>query len=295
MNLYEFSDLLEKRKIIIADGATGTNLILRGLERGETAEQWVIDHPEKIMNLHLDFIYAGAEIILTSTFGGSEINLEQSGLKEKYLQINRSAVSIAKEAKKNTQVLVAGSIGPLGKMLKPLGTLEYKEAENYYSRQAAALSSAGVDLIVIETQFDIEEAKAAISGVRSSYQEALICSFSFDRGTKTMMGVSPSSFTKEVEDLELSAIGINCGKSLDDNFLALKEISNATDIPIWFKPNAGLPHLDTTGAPKYDITPSQMAEKVGMWIEAGSRIIGGCCGTTPDHLNAIAKAVKALR
>jgi len=295
MNSLEFSELLKKRKIIIADGATGTNLILRGLERGDTAEQWVIENPDKIKDLHLDFINAGAEIILTSTFGASEINLEQSGLKEKYLQINHSAVSIAKEATKNTQILIAGSIGPLGKMLKPLGTLEYKEAENHYSRQAAALSSAGVDIIVIETQFDINEAKAAINGVRVSHNGALICSFSFDRGTKTMMGVSPSSFSKEVEDFELSAIGINCGKSLDDNFLALKELSNVTDIPIWFKPNAGLPHLNASDVPKYDITPIQMAEKVGMWIESGSRIIGGCCGTTPAHLKVIAKAVKALR
>ena len=295
MNSIEFSNLLKERKIIIADGATGTNLMLRGLERGATAEQWVIEHPDKIEDLHKDFIKAGAEIILTATFGGSEIHLERSGLKEIFSQINRSAVRIAKEAAKNTQVLVAGSIGPLGQMLKPLGTLEYKDAEIYYSNQAAALTSAGVDLIVIETQFDMNEAKAAINGVKSSSNEALVCSFSFDRGTKTMMGVSPSSFAKEVEDFELSAIGINCGKSLNDNFLALQELASTTDIPIWFKPNAGLPHLDVSGAPTYDITPNQMAEKVGIWIEIGCRIIGGCCGTTPDHLKAIAEAVKTLR
>ena len=295
MNSTEFSELLKERKIIIADGATGTNLMLRGLERGATIEQWVIEHPDKIENLHKDFIKAGAEIILTATFGGSEIHLERSGLKEKFSRINRLAVHIAKEATKNTRVLVAGSIGPLGQMLKPLGTLEYKDAEIYYSNQAAALTSAGVDLIVIETQFDMNEAKAAINGVKSSSNEALVCSFSFDRGTKTMMGVSPSSFAKEVEDFELSAIGINCGKSLNDNFLALQELASTTEKPIWFKPNAGLPHLDASGAPTYNITPNQMAEKVGIWIEIGCRIIGGCCGTTPDHLKVIAEAVKTLR
>ena len=295
MNSIEFSNLLKERKIIIADGATGTNLMLRGLERGATAEQWVIEHPDKIEDLHKDFIKAGAEIILTATFGGSEIHLERSGLKEIFSQINRSAVRIAKEAAKNTQVLVAGSIGPLGQMLKPLGTLEYKDAEIYYSNQATALTSAGADLIVIETQFDMNEAKAAINGVKSSSNEALVCSFSFERGTKTMMGVSPSSFAKEVEDFELSAIGINCGKSLNDNFLALQELASTTEKPIWFKPNAGLPHLDASGAPTYNITPNQMAEKVGIWIEIGCRIIGGCCGTTPDHLKVIAEAVKTLR
>ncbi len=295
MNSHEFSNLLSKKKIIVADGATGTNLILRGLDQGFTPENWVIDNPEKIKQLHLDFIKAGAEIILTSTFGGSEIRLEQSGLMDKYIQVNHAAVTLAKQAVKNTHVLIAGSMGPLGHMLKPLGTLEIREAESYYARQAAALCTAGVDIIVIETQFDINEAKAAISGVKSFCQQALVCSFSFDRGTRTMMGVSPSSFAKDVEGLGLSAIGINCGKSLEDNSNALIELSNTTEIPIWFKPNAGLPHLDESGKPIYDITPDQMAENVAAWIEAGARIIGGCCGTTPEHLRAIANVVKTLR
>ena len=295
MNSHEFSDLLSKKKIVVADGATGTNLIQRGLERGVTAEDWVIDNPEKIKKLHLDFIEAGAEIILTSTFGGSEIRLEQSGLRDKYEQVNHAAVTLAKEAVKNTRVLIAGSMGPLGQMIKPLGTLEIRKAESYYARQASALCAAGVDIIVIETQFDLTEAKAAINGVKSSCQQALVCSFSFDRGVKTMMGVSPSSFVKEVGGLGLSAIGINCGKSLNDNSNALKELSNSTEIPIWFKPNAGLPHLDEDGNPTYDITPDQMAENVAAWIESGARIIGGCCGTTPEHLKAIANVVSALR
>jgi len=283
MNSHEFSNLLFEKKIIIADGATGTNLIQRGLKRGLTAENLVIDNPEKIKRLHLDFIEAGAEIILTSTFGGSEIRLEQSGLGDEYKQVNHAAVTLAKETVKNTSVIVAGSIGPLGQMLKPFGTLEIREAENYYARQAAALCAAGVDIIVIETQFDLIEAKAAINGVKFSCQQAFICSFSFDRGVKTMMGVSPSSFAKEMEGLGLSAIGINCGKSLDDNFNALKELSNATEAPIWFKPNAGLPYLDDSGEPTYDITPDQMAENAAAWIEAGARIIGGCCAA--QHRN----------
>jgi len=295
MNSHEFSDLLSKKKIIVADGATGTNLFQRGLERGVTAEDWVIDNPEKIKKLHLDFIEAGAEIILTSTFGGSEIRLEQSGLRDKYEQVNHAAVTLAKEAVKNTRVLIAGSMGPLGQMIKPLGTLEIRKAESYYARQASVLCAAGVDIIVIETQFDLTEAKAAINGVKSSCQQALVCSFSFDRGVKTMMGVSPSSFVKEVGGLGLSAIGINCGKSLNDNSNAHKELSNSTEIPIWFKPNAGLPHLDEDGNPTYDITPGQMAENVASWIESGARIIGGCCGTTPEHLKAIANVVSALR
>jgi len=295
MNFHEFSELLSKNNVIISDGATGTNLIQRGLEQGITAEIWVIEKPEKIKKLHLDFIEAGAEIILTSTFGASEFRLEQSGLKDMYEQVNHTAVALAKEATNNTEVLVAGSIGPLGEMLKPFGPLDIREAECYYARQAAILCTAGVDIVVIETQFDLIEAKAAINGVKSSCDQALVCSFSFDRGVKTMMGVSPSSFAKEMEGLGISAIGINCGKSLDDNFKALNELSKATDLPIWFKPNAGLPYLDKSGKPKYDITPEQMANNIPAWIDARARIIGGCCGTTPEHLKAIANIINTSR
>ena len=295
MNLREFSKLLSEKNVIISDGATGTNLIQRGLEQGVTVENWVIEKPEKIKKLHLDFMEAGAEIILTSTFGASEVRLNQSGLKDMYKQVNHAAVVLAKEATKNTQVLIAGSIGPLGIMLKPFGPLGIREAECYYARQAAVLYASGVDIIVIETQFDLNEAKAAINGVKSSCDQALVCSFSFDRGVKTMMGVSPSSFAKEMEGLGISSIGINCGKSLDDNFNALNELSKATDLPVWFKPNAGLPHLDISGKPKYDITPEQMAKNIPAWIDAGARIIGGCCGTTPKHLKAIANIVNTSR
>ncbi|MDO9546731.1 MAG: homocysteine S-methyltransferase family protein [Pelolinea sp.] len=294
MNSKEFSNLLLKNKFLVSDGATGSNLIQRGLERGSSAEHWVLEHPEKIKQLHMDFIDAGAEIILTSTFGASEIRLTQSGLEENFMLINKNAVSLAKEAIKNSNVLVAGSIGPLGQMLKPFGILDFQEAEDQYAKQADILSCSGVDIIVIETQFDLNEAKAAISGVRSVCDIALICSFSFDRGVKTMMGVSPTTFFEEMKEMELSAFGINCGKSLQDNLEALKELADATDAPVWFKPNAGLPKIDAYGNPEYDVSPGKMAENVATWIEAGASIIGGCCGTTPDHLKAISASLKAF-
>jgi len=290
-----FLQYLAEKRYLVSDGATGTNLIIRGLEQGKTCEDWVLENPKKITQLHKDFISSGADIILTSTFGASIIRLKQSGLDAKFEEINTTAVKIAKMAIENSDVLVAGSIGPLGQMMKPFGLMEATTAEKYYADQAELLFQAGVDMIVIETQFDIDEAKAAIRGAKSVGDIAVICSFSFDRGTKTMMGIGPTKFASEVKDLEITAIGINCGKSLDDNLNALKELAAATDLPIWFKPNAGLPQLDANGIPVYSVSPEKMAECVPGWIDNGAKIIGGCCGTSPDHLMAISKAINTHR
>ena len=286
---------LEEKRCLISDGATGTNLMQRGLPQGTAAEDWVLSNPDGILGLHSDFIEAGSDIILTCTFGASSLRLEANGLGSHFQAVNQAAVSLAKTAAEKTGALVAGSIGPLGHMLKPLGTLEEDDAQRCYQEQADVLSKAGVDLLVVETQFDLAEAGAAVRGVQAVSELPLIVSFSFDRGTRTMMGVSPAKFAKQMNDLGLTALGINCGKSLDDNLNALKELADATDLPIWFKPNAGLPKLDNDGHPTYDVTPEFMADQVESWAAAGARIMGGCCGTSPAHLKAIADRVKSLR
>lgn len=289
----KLSYLLEEKKYLTSDGATGTNLITRGLPRGKTAEEWVLEIPEAIRTLHNDFIEAGSDIILTSTFGGSEIRLSHSGLKDKHQEVNRTAAELARQAVENQQVLIAASIGPLGEMMKPLGTLDEETAERNYRQQAQTLSEAGVDLLLIETQYDIAEAAIAVKAALSVSRLPVICSFSFDRGTKTMMGVSPSQFAESIAPLGVAALGINCGKSLEDNLNALKELASETKLPIWFKPNAGLPTIDAEGHVSYDVSPEEMASHVHEWIENGARIIGGCCGTSPEHLGAIHKALIA--
>jgi 5-methyltetrahydrofolate--homocysteine methyltransferase len=293
MKKLEFHTFLESQEIIISDGATGTNLIARGLPRGKTAEQWLLEEPDKIQHLHEDFINSGSNIILTSTFGGSKIRLKHSKLDDQFERINELGVHVAKKAVSRTTSLVAGSIGPLGEMLKPLGVIDPEEAIIYYKEQANILANSGADLLVIETQFDITEAIAAIEGVRRVASDiALICSFSFDRGTKTMMGVSPSKFYDAVKSYDLSAIGINCGKSIADNEQCLKELSNVTDIPIWFKPNAGLPQIDENGEASYSLSAAEMGELAKTWPSMGAKIIGGCCGTSPAHLASIAASLK---
>lgn len=295
MEKNNFVKQLELKNILIADGATGSNLIQRGLPHGTAAEAWVLEKPEAIITLHRNFIQAGADIILTCTFGASPLRLEASGLEVQFEQINRKAMELAKEAVDDSDVLVAASLGPLGQMLKPMGLLDETEAQENYRRQAAVVSAAGADLLLVETQFDLGEASAAVRGVQAASDLPLIVSFSFDRGTRSMMGVSPVKFAQAMNKFGLAALGINCGKSLEENLSALRELRQNTDLPIWFKPNAGLPTIDEKGLPAYDVTPEIMAAYVPDWIQAGASVVGGCCGTSPAHLKAIADQVKQLR
>lgn len=290
MAKYEFLSRLEQGEILISDGATGTNLQRMGLPVGASAEVWVLDRPDAIKSLHTAFIEAGADLILTCSFGGTKRRLQSSGLADRVEEVNRRAVALALEAAAATDVLVAGSIGPTGEMLAPLGALPVEEAEENFRVQAGNLINNGVDLIVVETQFDLNEAGAAVRGVRAVDAEIpLICSFSYDRGTRTMMGVRPADMAEAIIPLGVDVLGINCGRSLEENLQALQQLRAVTDKPIWFKPNAGLPEMDDVGTPSYSVTPDAMGALVPDWLEAGAQIVGGCCGTSPDHLAAIAR------
>jgi 5-methyltetrahydrofolate--homocysteine methyltransferase len=251
-----------------------------------------MDHPEQITQLHQDFMRAGADIILTSTFNASSIRLKNSPLDGKSDQVNQRAVELAKMAVGAAQVYIAGSLGPVGQLIKPYGPLTIDEVRAAYAEQARALTDAGADLLVIETQFDINEVGAAVNGVRQTSNLPLVVSFSYDRGRRTMMGTSPTQAGRQLEALPVDLIGINCGHSLDENFQNLVELRSLTSKPIWFKPNAGLPHLDAAGNTVYDITPEAMGTLVPSWLDAGAQIVGGCCGTSPDHLREISSHVK---
>lgn len=294
MKTVPFLTRIQAKELLVSDGATGTNLFQRGLPRGKTSENWVVEQPDQIIRLHQDFLAAGADIILTSTFGATSLRLQNTSLEGRAIEVNQRAVDLAQQAVKNTPCLIGGSIGPLGQLLKPLGPITIEEAAASYAEQAQTLNDSGVDLLVIETQFDIIEAKTAILAARSVSSLPIVASFSYDRGKKTMMGLSPNKAASELSSLAIDVIGINCGRSLDENLANLHELRSVTHLPIWFKPNAGLPRVDDNGTTLYDLTPQQMGDAASQWITAGAQIIGGCCGTSPAHLQQIARAVKNL-
>jgi 5-methyltetrahydrofolate--homocysteine methyltransferase len=288
-----FLDRLGSGHVLVADGATGTNLQQVGLQAGAHTEDWLIDQPDRILELEKAFVDAGADVILTCTFGGTAIRLQGSRYADRVEDINRRGASLAREAASTGRgVLVGGSMGPLGKLLMPLGPITYEEAVEAYAEQARALGAGGVDLLVIETQFSLDEARAALEGARTAPELPVVVSFSYDRGTRTIMGLRPEVASATFAGLGAAMIGVNCGTTLENAEAVVKQYAAASpNLPIWVKPNAGLPRMDGTQA-VYDVTPQQMAEFARAAVKSGARVVGGCCGSTPAHVLALAGAIK---
>lgn len=288
-----FLDRLFDCDVLIADGATGTNLQQRGLERGALAESWVAERPDELRGLHQEFVAAGADIILTCTFRANRFGLGSSDYAAQVSELNRGAAALARAVADSSErsVFVAGAMGPTGLMLEPLGSLTPVEVADAYAEQAAALADGGADLLVLETFYALEELDAAVDGVRRASDLPLVCSFSYDRGGRTMMGVRPMTMVGHARKLHASAIGANCGTTLEDMRLIVEELAqHERDLPIWAKPNAGIPEGEP---PRYPVTPDEMGRHARILAEAGARIIGGCCGTTPAHLAAISRAIRS--
>jgi 5-methyltetrahydrofolate--homocysteine methyltransferase len=289
-----FIERLQSGEIFVADGATGTNLQKVGLAAGQSPEAWVLEQPDKILALAESFVDAGSDIILTCTFGATRLRLHESPLADSVADINQHAVELAhKAASKRTGVLVGGSLGPTGLLMKPYGPMTPDEAAATYEEQAKALTEAGVDLLVIETMFALDEAKAALEGARRVTDLPIVVSFSYDRGVRTMMGVKPTQVTGTFLPLGAAAIGANCGTTLENMENILQEYRlSAPEAILWAKPNAGLPEMGADYQAVYKITPQEMGEFAKKYVAAGARIVGGCCGSSPEHVAGIVSAVK---
>ncbi|HEY3613326.1 MAG TPA: homocysteine S-methyltransferase family protein [Gaiellales bacterium] len=286
-----FLERLERGDILIADGATGTTCQHMGLPLGVAPEEWVLTAPERIVALHRGFAEAGSDIVLTCTFGGTGVRLADGPFAGRAAELNRRAAELAREAVGN-DVLVAGSLGPTGQLCEPLGLLTHDEAADTYAEQAEALGEGGADLLVLETMFCPIEASAAVAGVRRASDLPFVLTFSFDRGTRTMMGTTTAEVVALAVDQGATAVGANCGTSLENMSAIVDELSAAAPgVPLWVKPNAGLPRM-TGDSAVYDVTPEQLGEAARGYVAAGARIVGGCCGSTPEHVRAITEAIK---
>lgn len=288
------SRLLDDKKVLLADGATGTNLFMAGLESGEPPEFWTIEHPDRIERLHQGFVDAGADIILTNTFGGNARRLRLHKAEGRVGELNAAAAAIARRVadKAGRPVVVAGSVGPTGDLFEPLGDLTAAAAVKVFSDQVAALKAGGVDVIWIETMSAFEEMQAAAEAA-ALHDMPFTITASFDTAGRTMMGLAPDALASRLLALPSPplAIGANCGVGASDTLAAILSITAAEPAAVVIaKANAGVPEVHD-GHLHYSGTPEVMAHYACLAADAGARIIGGCCGTSPAHLAAMRRAL----
>ncbi|MFZ6027870.1 MAG: homocysteine S-methyltransferase family protein [Chloroflexota bacterium] len=289
-----FLERLNQADVLVADGATGTMLQKAGLPQGMPPERWNLENPDAVRALYGAYIDAGADIILTNTFGGSPVRLDRDGLRQQCAAINQAAARLARQVA-GKETIVFGDIGPTGQLLEPAGALGYADAVNGFAEQAAALADGGVDALLIETMSDVNEARAAIEGAKKATALPVVVSFSFDTRGRTMMGLKPAAAVREAWSLGVAAVGANCGRTLTETLAAIQEMHQAMPQAVLMaKPNAGLPHAAGDDL-VYDVTPEIMADYARQFAEEGVKIFGGCCGSTPEHIRAIAKTLKHAR
>jgi 5-methyltetrahydrofolate--homocysteine methyltransferase len=278
----------------MADGAMGTMLFEAGLKFGDPPEVWNVAHPELVRSVHRGYIDAGSKLILTNTFGGNRFRLGMHNLQSRVHDLNRTAAILlrAEVEAAGTGALVVGDIGPSGEILAPLGTLEYADAVQGFAGQAAALAAGGVDAFWIETMSALEEMQAAVEGVRKAAPDMpVITTMTFDTRGHTMMGVSPEKAVKALCELGAAAVGGNCGNGPDEILAVIKKMHAANPTAILVaKSNTGMPEL-VNGKAVYKAKPDDMAQYAREIREAGARVIGACCGSTPAHLKAMAEAL----
>lgn len=286
--------LLAENKFILTEGAMGTMLFASGLTQGYSPELWNVEQPEKVAAIHQAYLDAGAQIALTNTFGGNRFRLALHNAQDRVVELNRAAVELLQKVVRSASrpVLVAGNIGPTGQVLLPYGEMSFEEARAAFAEQAAALIEAGVDLIWIETMADLEEVRAAVEGVRQVSQDIpIMTTMTFDTRGRTMMGVTPEKAVTTLVSLGATAVGGNCGNGPDEILGVIEKMHTTMPEAILVaKSNAGVPTL-VKGRPVYGASPADMAEYAVKVYDAGARIIGACCGSTPDHIKAIAQAL----
>jgi len=291
----EIKEQLNKRPLLL-DGAMGTMLQSYGLKSGECSEGWNISHPQVVQKIHQEYIKAGADVILTNTFGANRVKLSSFNRQNDVIEINRSAVKIAKEAIKSVRelekkVLLAASVGPTGKILEPYGSLSLKEVYENYKEQIAILEKIGVDLIILETFYNLEEIKTTLKAIKENSDLMVIASMTFDKNLKTIYGIDPERAVIVLENKGADGVGANCGTGPEVLYKVLKIMKKVSKTYLMVEPNAGIPEL-VRNKVVYPASPKIMANYTEKFVKLGLNLIGGCCGTTPLHIKAMSDKIR---
>ena len=288
-------DQIKTGKVLVSDGAWGTFLQQKGMKPGVCPEEWNITHPDEVLDIAKSYIDAGADMIETNSFGGTVFKVQKYGLGDKVFELNKAAAEISRKAAGDKFVL--GSVGPTGKILM-MGDVTEEELYEAFKEQVKGLEAGGVDAIMIETMTDLEEAKLAIQAAKDNTKCEIFCTMTFDKTVsgefRSMMGISPTEMANTLVNAGADLIGANCGNGIADMIGIVEEIRKTnSEIPILVHANAGMPHFHD-GQTIFPETPDEMSMLVPKIIAAGANIIGGCCGTTPEHIYRVRKEVDKI-
>lgn len=293
MNVEEFRALIKEHPLFL-DGATGSNLLKRGMPAGVCPEKWILEHREVLIGLQREFIEAGSNIVYAPTFSANRVKLREYGLDDKILEINRSLVEISREAA-GGKAYVAGDITMTGEQLAPIGKMDFEELIEIYKEQIGYLADAGADLLVVETMMSLQETRAAIIAAKETCNLPIMATMTFESDGRTLYGTDAKTAAIVLESLGAAAIGANCSTGPQQMASVIRDMAEVTSIPIIAKPNAGLPSLNEKGETVYDMGEEEFAEGMELLVESGASVIGGCCGTSPSYIRAARDAVGHMR
>ena len=276
---------MEMQFPVILDGATGTELQKRGFTGDMSAEQWVLEHPESILEIQRKYVASGSNVLYAPTFGGNRQKLEERGIFNRTEEMNKALAQLSKQAA-DGKAWVAGDIAPTGRFLAPLGDAPFEELVDIYTEQAAGLEQAGVDLYVIETMMTLTDARAAVLAIRSMSKKPILVSFTCDESGKILSGTDVVAALSVMEGMGVSAFGLNCSAGPEQMLPQLQRLHKYARVPLIAKPNAGMPEI-VNGEAVYNCPPEEFVALVPEMLKAGVALFGGCCGTTPDHIAAL--------
>jgi 5-methyltetrahydrofolate--homocysteine methyltransferase len=292
MNSSDLLKLLDSNTILLCDGAMGTELQKRGMPTGVCPEEYNITHPDLVQGIYSDYFEAGSDIVETNTFGGNRLRLAMHNFEDRVAEFCRKSAELAKEVCPNGK-FVAGSIGPTGEIIEPLGTRTVQEVYDIFAEQAEALAEGGADVIFVETMMAPEEAEIGIKAAKEKTGLPVVSTMTFElgkSGLRTMWGVDVPTAAKRLTNAGADVIGANCGKGFEEMIQIVKEMRPLTTKPIIAQSNAGIPDL-VEGIPVYKETPENIRPKTKTLLEQGINILGGCCGTGPEHIRMMRELV----